>query len=177
VRLRISRIGAIKEAGRAGAEPEVVGNRTRVSINKNKMAPPFREVEFDILYGRGISRAGDVLDLASELGIIDKSGSWFSFGSERIGQGREKARAYLEERPEVLEKITDLVYEKNGIRRPGAVAPNGATAAPVGGLTAVEAAPEASQSKAGGGAGARVAVPEAKTPSAEARAARAGSSH
>src|SRR5580693_2488169 len=91
VRLDIRRIGAIKEAASAtsGKDPAVVGNRTRVKVVKNKLAPPFREVEFDILYGQGISRSGDVVDLASELGIIDKSGAWFSFNGERIGQGRE----------------------------------------------------------------------------------------
>jgi hypothetical protein len=77
----------------------VVGNRTRVKVVKNKMAPPFREVEFDILYGQGISHAGDVIDLASEANIVEKSGAWFSFQGERIGQGRENARTYLEQHP------------------------------------------------------------------------------
>jgi recombination protein RecA len=81
-------------------DPAVVGNRTRVKVVKNKMAPPFREVEFDILYGQGISRSGDVIDLAAELNIVEKSGAWFSFGTERIGQGRENAKAYLEQHPE-----------------------------------------------------------------------------
>jgi recombination protein RecA len=177
VRLRISRVGSIKEAGRAGGEPDVVGNRTRVSINKNKMAPPFREVEFDILYGRGISRAGDVLDLASELGIIDKSGSWFSFGAERIGQGREKARAYLEERPDVLEKVTTMVYEKNGIRRPGTAAASGVAAAAAGAPASngAEATPASGQSKSAAAAETRAAS-ESKTAAAEPRAGRSGSS-
>src|ERR1019366_6177096 len=104
VRLDIRRIGAIKEAAPAGGkDPAVVGNRTRVKVVKNKVAPPFREVEFDILYGQGISRSGDLVDLGSELGIIEKSGAWFSFGSERIGQGRENAKAYLEQHPELLD--------------------------------------------------------------------------
>ena len=101
VRLDIRRIGAIKEAAAIDKkDPGVVGNRTRVKVVKNKMAPPFREVEFDILYGQGISRAGDVLDLAAEADIVEKSGAWFSFQGERIGQGRENARTYLEQHPQ-----------------------------------------------------------------------------
>jgi recombination protein RecA len=128
VRLDIRRIGAIKEAAAvANKEPGVVGNRTRVKVVKNKMAPPFREVEFDILYGQGISRAADVLDLAAEGGIVEKSGAWFSFGGERIGQGRENARVYLEQHPEQLEKIERLLLAKHGIQRAGApAAANGA---------------------------------------------------
>src|SRR5678810_426814 len=96
IRLDVRRIGAIKETLQAGKEPTVVGNRTRVKVVKNKMAPPFREVEFDILYGQGVSRSGEVIDLAVEAGIVEKSGAWFSFQGERIGQGRENARSYLE---------------------------------------------------------------------------------
>src|SRR4029079_564507 len=109
VRLDIRRIGAIKEAAAGGKEPAVVGSRTRVKVVKNKMAPPFREVEFDILYGQGISHSGDVIDLATEANIVEKSGAWFSFQSERIGQGRENARAYLEAHPATLDKIEALV--------------------------------------------------------------------
>ena len=76
-----------------------------MKVVKNKMAPPFREVEFDILYGQGISRSGDVIDLAADLGIVEKSGAWFSFGGERIGQGRENAKAYLEQHPELIDKL------------------------------------------------------------------------
>ncbi len=119
VRLDIRRIGAIKEAAAGGKEPNVVGNRTRVKVVKNKMAPPFREVEFDILYGQGISRAGDVIDLATEANIVEKSGAWFSFQGERIGQGRENARGYLEQHPAVLDKIEALVLSKCGISRGG----------------------------------------------------------
>src|SRR6185436_3247891 len=91
--------------------------RTRVKVVKNKMAPPFREVEFDILYGQGISRAGDVLDLASEADVVEKSGAWFSFQGERIGQGRENARTYLEQHPAVLDKIEALLLAKHGVIR------------------------------------------------------------
>src|ERR1700691_5426625 len=118
IRLDIRRIGAIKEAATAGGkDPAVVGNRTRVKVVKNKLAPPFREIEFDILYGQGISRSGDLVDLASELGIIEKSGAWFSYGSERIGQGRENAKLYLEQHPEAMEKIEALILAKHGIKR------------------------------------------------------------
>ena len=118
VRLDIRRIGAIKEAASIDKkEPGVVGNRTRVKVVKNKMAPPFREVEFDILYGQGISRAGDVLDLASETDVVEKSGAWFSFQGERIGQGRENARGYLEQHPDVLDKVEALLLAKHNIQR------------------------------------------------------------
>jgi recombination protein RecA len=118
LRLDIRRIGAIKEsAAAAGKDPAVVGNRTRVKVVKNKMAPPFREVEFDILYGLGISRVGDVVDLGSELGIIEKSGAWFSFGGERIGQGRENAKAYLEQHPDAMDKVEAMILAKHGVKR------------------------------------------------------------
>jgi recombination protein RecA len=117
VRLDIRRIGSIKEAAVSDKkEPVVVGNRTRVKVVKNKMAPPFREVEFDIIYGQGISRSGDVVDLGSEMGIIEKSGAWFSFGGERIGQGRENAKAYLEERPALMDRIERMILAKNNIK-------------------------------------------------------------
>jgi len=130
VRLDIRRIGAIKEASPvAGKDPMVVGNRTRVKVVKNKLAPPFREIEFDILYGQGISRSGDLIDLASEMGIVEKSGSWFSFEGERIGQGRENARTFIEQHPEAMEKIEQLVLAKHGIKRVTGQ-PNGVAAAP-----------------------------------------------
>jgi recombination protein RecA len=121
VRLDIRRIGAIKEAAAASdkKDPAVVGNRTRVKVVKNKMAPPFREVEFDILYGQGISRAGDVLDLATDLNLVEKSGAWFSFSGERIGQGRENAKTYLEAHPDMMDKLEQLVLDKHGIKRGG----------------------------------------------------------
>jgi recombination protein RecA len=118
LRLDIRRIGAIKEAAVAsGKDPIAVGNRTRVKVVKNKLAPPFREIEFDILYGQGISRSGDLIDLGSELGIVEKSGAWFSFGSDRIGQGRENAKAYFEQHPELMDKVEAMILAKHGIKR------------------------------------------------------------
>jgi recombination protein RecA len=111
VRLDIRRVGALKK------DEDVIGNRTRVKVVKNKMAPPFKEVEFDILYGHGISREGDLVDLASEANIVDKSGAWFSFNGERIGQGRENAKAYMEARPELMDKLEALILQKHGIKR------------------------------------------------------------
>ncbi|MBZ5544165.1 MAG: recombinase RecA [Acidobacteriia bacterium] len=99
VRIDIRRIASIKDGDR------VVGNRTRVKIVKNKIAAPFREAEFDILYGEGISKEGDLLDVAAERNILEKSGSWFSYGGERIGQGRENARQFLRENPDVCKKL------------------------------------------------------------------------
>jgi recombination protein RecA len=110
-RLDIRRIGAIKDG------EQVIGNRTRVKVVKNKVAPPFKEVEFDIMYGQGISREGDVLDLASNENIVEKSGAWFSFEGERIGQGREQAKAFLRDHPEALAKAEARLYEKFGVRR------------------------------------------------------------
>lgn len=142
VRLDIRSIGKIKEAAASGKEPAVVGNRTRVKVVKNKLAPPFREVEFDILYGQGISHSGDVIDLASEANIIEKSGAWFSFQNDRIGQGRENARTYLEQHPETLDRVEALVLAKHGIHRAGKAAEPAAPApAPTGkkGAAAAEA--------------------------------------
>src|SRR5262249_32793917 len=92
---------------------------TRVKVVKNKMAPPFREVEFDILYGAGISRAGDVIDLATDANIIEKSGTWYSHGGERLGQGRENAKHFLEQHPALLDRIEPAVLEKHGIKKQG----------------------------------------------------------
>ncbi len=123
VRLDIRRIGAIKEASSNDKkDPVVIGNRTRVKVVKNKMAPPFREVEFDIIYGQGISRSGDVVDMASDLNIVEKSGAWFSFQGERIGQGRENAKSYLEAHPEMLDKIEKLILAHYKIGKPSAMA-------------------------------------------------------
>ena len=109
VRLDIRRIGALKEG------EVVVGNRTRVKVVKNKMAPPFREVEFDILYGRGISREGDLLDMGALAGVVEKSGSWYTFGGERIGQGREAAKQYLIEHGDVSRAIENKLREQAGL--------------------------------------------------------------
>ena len=109
VRLDIRRIGAIKD------RDEVIGNQTRVKIVKNKLAPPFRMVEFDIIYGEGISRVGEILDLAVDAGIVEKSGSWFSYDSERIGQGRENAKAYLKENPETAARIEAIIRQDGGL--------------------------------------------------------------
>ena len=109
VRLDIRRTGAIK------SRDEIIGNRTRVKVVKNKLAPPFREAEFDIIYGEGISREGDILDLAVENQIIEKSGTWYSYGEDRIGQGRESAKKFLKENPELLEKAADEIRAKFGL--------------------------------------------------------------
>jgi recombination protein RecA len=109
MRLDIRRIGAIKDAER------VVGNRTRVKVAKNKVAPPFRECEFDIMYGEGISREGDVLDLAVAQRVVDKSGAWFSYKGDRLGQGRENSKQALKENPELLRRIEREVKVKLGM--------------------------------------------------------------
>jgi recombination protein RecA len=120
VRLDIRRVGAIKENSKdKKGEMVVVGNRTRVKVVKNKMASPFREVEFDILYGQGISRSGEVVDIASDLNLVQKSGAWYAVGSERIGQGRDNARLYLEEHPELMAQLEDQILAYNKIKRGG----------------------------------------------------------
>ena len=106
VRLDIRRVGAIKDG------QEVIGNRTRVKVVKNKLAPPFREVEFDLMYGEGISREGDLLDLAVENEVVEKSGAWFSFANERIGQGRENSKTFLKEHPETSKAIEEKLLER-----------------------------------------------------------------
>ena len=112
VRCDIRRIGAIKRGD------EVTGSRTRVKVVKNKLAPPFREVEFDIMYGEGISREGDVLDLGVKEGMVDKSGSWFSFDGDRLGQGRENVKLFLRENADVLQSIEQRILEKVGLATP-----------------------------------------------------------
>jgi recombination protein RecA len=111
VRLDIRRIESIKDGA------EVVGNRTRVKVVKNKVAPPFRQAEFDIMYGKGISREGSLLDIGVDLGIVKKAGAWYTYEGEQLGQGRENARNYLESHPELMEKIEGLILAKHGIKR------------------------------------------------------------
>jgi recombination protein RecA len=130
VRLDVRRIGAIKEAGPPGKDMVVVGNRTRVKVVKNKLAAPFREVEFDILYGQGVSRSGEIVDMASDLNIVQKSGAWFSVDGERIGQGRDNARTYLEQHPALLDKLEQKILAASGITRPGEAAPAASAAPP-----------------------------------------------
>ncbi len=109
VRLDIRRIGAIKE------REEVIGNQTRVKVVKNKLAPPFRQVEFDIMYGEGISKTGELLDLGVKSGVVEKSGAWFSYDSQRLGQGRENARQFLKDNPQVADAIEATVRESSGL--------------------------------------------------------------
>ncbi len=112
IRMDIRRIGAIKEGN------DVNGNRTRVKVVKNKVAPPFREAEFDIMYGEGISLQGDLVDLGAELGIIDKAGSWYSYGDERLGQGRQNAKDFLVANPAIQDEVEAKIREHFGLRMP-----------------------------------------------------------
>ena len=109
IRLDVRRIEALKQGG------EIVGNRTRIKVVKNKVAPPFREAEFDIMFGKGISREGDILDLAASLGVVQKSGAWFAYQDDKIGQGRENAKQYLREHPEVMDEIEHQVRVSYGL--------------------------------------------------------------
>ncbi len=116
MRLDIRRIGPIKEG------QEIIGNRTKVKVVKNKIAPPFKEVEFDIVYGRGISKDGDILDLGVEKNLIDKSGTWYSYSGERLGQGRENAKMFLREHPELLGEIEQKIRQLYDLKTNGAAA-------------------------------------------------------
>ena len=109
VRLDIRRIGAIKD------RDEIVGNATRVKVVKNKVSPPFKQVEFDIMYGEGISKRGELIDLGVKAGIVEKSGSWFSYGDERVGQGRENAKTYLKDNPKIAYEIEDKIRAAHGL--------------------------------------------------------------
>ncbi len=163
VRLDIRRIGALKK------EEDVIGNRTRVKVVKNKMAPPFKEVEFDILYGQGISREGDLVDLASEANIVEKSGAWFSFNGERIGQGRENAKQFLADHPDIFNVIEAKVLAHHNVRRIGIdVAPE-PTSAPAPASGADDKASKAGRSPA--------AAPSAPSSSSSASASANASSN
>jgi recombination protein RecA len=111
-RLDIRRLGAIKEG------EQIIGNRTRVKVVKNKIAPPFREAEFDIIFGTGISKEGDVLDLGTSFDIVEKSGAWYSFKGERMGQGRENAKKFLAENLDIRNQLVELIKEKTGLKKP-----------------------------------------------------------
>jgi recombination protein RecA len=128
VRMDIRRVGALKDG------EKVVGNRTRVKVVKNKMAPPFREVEFDIMYGEGISHEGDLVDMGAECNAVEKSGAWFAFEGERIGQGRENAKQFLRDHADIAKKIEAKVLAHHGVKRdfgaPGAAAVVTGTAVP-----------------------------------------------
>ncbi|GAB5447332.1 recombinase RecA [Gymnodinialimonas sp.] len=135
VRLDIRRIGGIKD------RDEVVGNQTRVKVVKNKLAPPFREVEFDIMYGEGVSKTGELLDLGVKAGIVEKSGAWFSYDGQRLGQGRENSKQFLRDNPEIADTIEMAVRQSAGIiadRITGAAEPDGDADSPDEGLTAAE---------------------------------------
>jgi recombination protein RecA len=108
VRLDIRRIGAIKE------RDEVVGNQTRVKVVKNKLAPPFKQVEFDIMYGEGVSKVGELIDLGVKANVVEKSGAWYSYDSQRIGQGRENAKVFLKQNPDIANKIEAQVRANSG---------------------------------------------------------------
>jgi len=179
VRLDVRRIAALKDG------ENVIGNRTRVKVVKNKMAPPFKEVEFDILYGEGISREGDILDLAANLNIIEKSGTWYSYKDERMGQGREQARAFLKERQPLLQTIRDEVLVKSGIVARTKSADGSMTAAATAsakaaaGATSAKEAPaakESSKEEAPGKAKASSSAASASLASASAAAQKAAPS-
>jgi len=109
VRMDIRRTGAIKDG------ENVVGSRTRIKVVKNKVAPPFKEVEFDIMYGEGISKSGDLVDVASNEGILEKAGAWYSYNNQKVGQGREQAKTFLKENPALMEEIRMKVLAKHNI--------------------------------------------------------------
>ena len=111
VRRDIRRIESLKDGA------EVVGNRTRVKVVKNKVSPPFRQAEFDIMYGQGISREGSLVDMSVDLGIVKKSGAWFTYEGEQLGQGREKAKDYLRQNPEIMMEISDKVLTVSGLKQ------------------------------------------------------------
>lgn len=109
IRMDVRRIETLKQAG------TMVGNRTRIKVVKNKIAPPFKEAEFDIMFGEGISRAGDILDLAANCNVVQKSGAWYAYNGDKIGQGRENAKQYLKDNPEVMEEVETKVRAHYGL--------------------------------------------------------------
>ncbi|PJA30268.1 MAG: recombinase RecA [candidate division Zixibacteria bacterium CG_4_9_14_3_um_filter_46_8] len=111
VRLDIRKIASLKEAG------EVIGTRTRVRVVKNKLAPPFKEAEFDIIYGQGINRLGEIVDIGAEIGLLERSGTWYSYGEQRLGQGRANAMKYLEDKQEILSELYNAIRERKGVGR------------------------------------------------------------
>jgi recombination protein RecA len=117
IRLDIRKIQTLKD------KDEVYGNRVRVKVVKNKVAPPFREAQYDILYGQGISREGEILDLGVDYKVVDKSGSWYAFGSERLGQGKENVRAFLQENTDIRQQIEDALLVKLGVKEAAAEEP------------------------------------------------------
>ena len=119
LRMEIRRTGALKDAD------AIIGGRTRVKVVKNKLAPPFREAEFDILYGAGISREGELVDIGSDLGVLAKSGAWYSFDGDRIGQGRENVKQFLREHSDVAGQLTELIRTKAGVGNSRQEAANG----------------------------------------------------
>ena len=124
VRMDVRRIETLKQGG------EMVGNRTRIKVVKNKIAPPFKEAEFDIMFGKGISKEGDILDLATSINAVNKSGAWYAYNGEKIGQGRENAKSYLTAHPEIMEEIEEKVRAHYGIGAEGQEAEEPAQAAP-----------------------------------------------
>jgi len=125
VRMEIRRIGSIKMGDK------VIGNRTRIKVLKNKLAPPFRDTEFDIIFGEGISREGDLLDLGVTHKVIEKSGAWFSMGTTKLGQGRENAKLFLKDNADILQEVEDKVREKLGLAIPALTIPADDAAQPV----------------------------------------------
>jgi recombination protein RecA len=119
LRMEIRRTGALKDAD------SIIGGRTRVKVVKNKMAPPFREAEFDILYGTGISREGELVDIGSDMGVVAKSGAWYSFEGDRIGQGRENVKQFLREHPDIAAQLMELIRAKAGLKSPQREPANG----------------------------------------------------
>ena len=119
LRMEIRRTGALKDAD------SVIGGRTRVKVVKNKMAPPFREAEFDILFGTGISREGELVDIGSDMGVVAKSGAWYSFEGDRIGQGRENVKQFLREHPDIASQLSELIRAKAGLKSPQRQPANG----------------------------------------------------